>query len=204
MSKIEIGRFSELLRRTLGMKGQQTVAAELSPEVSPVIELESAEDQEWDFLKGVRQVSWSAQIAANVGAAGQGQLRNPPGSGVLAVVTNIEMAGVSAQQFAITFNRETIDLTNTALTVARDGRWQTTSIFQQSALIATFRNATGAVPVGAGTIYISGRDVRVPVHYSQQIVMPPGSNLIFGGISANDIVWVSCDWHERQIPALEL
>jgi len=204
VSKIEIGRYSELLRRTLGMKGQQTVAADLSPEVSPTIQLEGSEDQEWDFLKGVRQCSWAEQVAANAGAAGQGQLRNPPGSGVLATLTRIEMGCLAVQQFRIVFNRSTADLANTALTVARDGRWQPTAISQQSALIATFQNAVGSVPTGAGVIYFTPRAVNSPAIYQTQVILPPGSNLHFGGSDANLIMYFSVEWRERQIPALEL
>ena len=59
MSKIETGRFSDLLRRSLGMKGQELVSAELAPELSPTWQVESALNQEWDWAKGVNQYTLS-------------------------------------------------------------------------------------------------------------------------------------------------
>ena len=101
MGSIEVGRFSDLLRRMFSMVGQLEVAAELSPEVSPTVELESAQNQEWDFLKGVKQCATSEEIAANAGAGGQFRLRNPPDSGTLATVHEKSAAGTMQAAEAI-------------------------------------------------------------------------------------------------------
>lgn len=204
MSSIEIGRFSDLLRRSLGMKGQTSVAADLSPEVSPTIELESAGSQEWDFLKQLRQLGMAQSIAANVGAGAQLMMRNPAGSGVIAVISEIRIIPSGAATLALTFDRVLVDLVSTALTVARDSRWLPSVIGQQATMVVTFANATGAVPVGNGTLYVGDQAAGTTFQWTNQIVMGPGSRVIFGSTSANVEVRVSASWRERQILPMEL
>lgn len=173
MGSIQIGRFSDYLRRMLGMTGQSDVAAELSPEVSPTIELESANNQEWDFLKGVKQCATSEQIAANVGAGGQFRLRNPPGSGVLATIHFLMMGSDNTlAHWAVHVGPQTADLVNTALSTARDGRWRRPGQLQASVLLPTFQNAVGAVPTGQGTIARASSS-NLPFWYDEQIILPP-------------------------------
>jgi len=204
VSKIETGRFSDLLRRALSMVGQTEVATELSPEVSPTWQVEGA-FEEWMFLKGVKICSVSESIAANVGAGGQMVLRNPPTSGALAVVDGLRMSLTNAGgQLVITVQVNTGDLVNTALTVARDLRWPASPTGSQAAMIATFQNAVGAVPVGAGTIYVGRTLANSPFNYRVPIVLPPGSRLYIGCTSANVPFLASIDWHERGIEPLEL
>jgi len=204
VTKIEIGRYSELLRRVFSMVGQVEVAGEMSPEISPVFELETALNQEWDFLKAVKQCSTSEAIAANVGAAGQFRLRNPAASGMIATVHQLTMTAITGGlSWAVNVAPGTVDLANTALTTARDARWPSGATLQASALLATFQNAVGAVPTGAGTVARWTSAASRPVTYSEQIILTPGSLVTFGCLNANLPVQIYASWHERQLLAVE-
>ena len=204
MSKIEIGRYSSWLRRTLGMKGATAVAEELSPEISPVLELESALNEEWDFLKGVKQISTAEEVSANAAGAGQLRIRNPVASGVLATITHVEGVAVINGEWTARLQPLTTDLTNTAVTVARDGRWNPVASLSQSAMRVTFEALT-TIGVGSGTIYHHrGLLSRTPVVLGAQVILPPGFALSFGFRAANNTVTIQANWHERGVPALEL
>ena len=203
MSKIEIGRYSDLLRRALSMVGQLDIAAELSPELSPTWQLEAATD-EWQFLKGVKVCSAAERILANVGAGGQFALRNPAGSGALAVIDDISLTANSVNDFVITVQTSTVDLANTALSVVRDLRWPVTGAAGQAMMLPTFQNAVGAVPVGAGTIHAVRTIGNTRADYKQQVVLPPGTRVVFGGLVVNVAVQASIAWHERGVQPLEL
>ena len=205
MARIEIGRWSDLLRRALSMVGQLDVASELSPEVSPTWQLESALNQEWDFLKGVRQCSSSESIDPNVGGGGQFRLRNPLTSRALATVHQIVLTGdVAGQRWAIHVGPQSADLVNTSLSTARDGRWSQPGALQASVLIASFQNAVGAVPTGAGTIARWNSVANVSEPYFEQIMLAPGDAVTFGSLTANQRVLVTVSWHERGVQPLEL
>ncbi|MFQ1042880.1 hypothetical protein [Gilliamella sp. CG16] len=203
MSKIEIGRYSDLLRRALSMVGQVDIASELSPELSPTWQLEAATD-EWEFLKGVKICSAAESVLANVGAAGQFVLRNPLDSGALAVVDEITFAASVNQDYVITVQTSQVDLVNTALSVVRDLRWPMTGVAGQAAMLPTFQNAVGAVPVGAGTIYFTRLLGNTLGIYTKQIILPPGTRVYFGGLNANVGVRFSIAWRERGVQPLEL
>jgi len=205
MGSIEVGRFSDLLRRMFSMVGQLEVAAELSPEISPTVELETAANQEWDFLKGVKQCSTSELIDANAGAGGQFRLRNPLGSGVLATTHELTMTGgVAGQRWAIHVGPQTGDLVNTSLTTARDGRWRQPGALQASVLIASFQNAVGTVPTGVGTVARWSTVANVSESYFEQIMLAPGDGVTFGSLTANQAVRITASWHERAVQPLEL
>jgi len=204
MSKIEIGRYSSLLRRTLGMKGTTEVAGEPSPEISPTIQLEHPLNPEWDFLKHVRNVSVSERIANNVAGGGQMLLSNPADSGVIAVVDQLLMSSPSGSaDFTARLLTAPAELLNFALTVATDTRWQTTALFTQAAIRATFVNNLN-IGAGAGTILRHITLVNEILDHNPRVVLTPGFGLAFGSQTFNFTVFLTALWHERQLPAMEL
>ena len=203
MSKIETGRFSELLRRALNMKGQEIVAGDLSPEISPTWQVETDELQ-WDFLKGVKACSAYEVIAANVGAGGHMRLRNPVGSGVIAMIDLVHISPAGSGQNRITLRSgQTSDLLNTSFTTARDLRWIPSSIGQQSAMVVTFTAASGSVPSN-GALYDSIADSRPLIDWVGGAIVTPGTALEFGTFTANIICACGVEWRERRIDEIEL
>ena len=205
MSKIETGRYSELLRKQLGQKGQELVAGELSPEISPVFGLEAALwSLEWYYLKGVRALSGSDIIGANVLAGGHMRLTNPIGSEVLATVTRVSMTAKSIVEWAVNLEETGAILKSVGLSTARDGRWPRTAALFQSALTISFTASSGAVPTGQGILHRGSAIADTLQSYSEQVVVPPGFALTWGSLTANVGVDLNVDWFERPVAALEL
>lgn len=90
-NEILVGRFSGILHKLLSMK-EGAPSPQLSPEIMPVIALE-VDRPEYDFLAGVRRGSSAASYQSSAaGKFGQFSIRNPSGSGLLAVISNIAVS----------------------------------------------------------------------------------------------------------------
>ena len=201
MSKIQIARYSEQLRRMLGMKGVETVASELSPEISATINLETA-GAEWDFLKGVRGGTAAGVEAASPANACTFRLRNPVDSGAIAVVSFVEMSGSGITQFRVTRNTEVTDLANVGVTTTPDFRWGQTGAITTTALIFSSKNNTPAAPVG-DLMAIRQLVANSYFLYVNEVVLIPGTAMDFGASNANLQVFVNTAWKERRLPELE-
>lgn len=200
MSKIEIGRYSEQLRRMLGMKGQEVVSGELSPEISATIEIEGP-GAEWNFLKGVRDASTGATIGAIAGNRPNFRLRNPTGSGVIATVQVVALVSPSGDvDIALARGLETTDLAvGTFATTVLDERW---APIGQTTLVASVTNLDALGP--QGRIFVRARTLdHTEWRYPYQVVLVPGTNLDFGllTLATGATGWVR--WHERRLPRLE-
>jgi len=205
LSKIEIGRWSEQLRRMMGMAGTEIVSGEMSPEISPTIELEG-QSPEWDFLKGKRNCFGGADLGAGgVTFIGKYRLRNPADSGVVAVVKRIELAstagGVGTTGLRINVNSQTVNLDTAVVPLVPDTRWGALAI-QATALILTTSIVQTTGPAGsllATSITIAGTRWVV----TEPFVLVPGTNVDFGASSDNLPLagWVA--WTERAFPVLE-
>jgi len=202
VSKIEIGRFSELLRRMLGQKGQEEVAGELSPEISPTIQIEGP-SAEWDFLKGVRRCGNGTRLAAAAGFSTRFRIRNPSNSGVLGVVDLIAtFSQTDGVRLTAGILPTTVDLPLPSESASMDRRWEVTGA-NQTALIMSADN-TVVTPPG-GQIFMRARTItNREVIYNQQIVLPPGVAVEWGIIDFNVGVSTYLAWRERGIPLLEL
>jgi len=203
VSKIEIGRYSELLRRQLGMKGQETVAGELSPEISPTFQLEGP-SAEWDFLKAVRGGRCTAQLTPQVGFNSRFRLRNPQNSGVIAVVTLVGMTVANPSNVGIARGQIFAELSGAEVTVVPDLRWGAIGT-TTTALIFSSDNLTAAGP--GGDLFVSARIASAaPFKNTEEVVLIPGTNLDWGTLSliTNIGMFGWAAWRERQLPALEL
>jgi len=203
VSKIEVGRWGELLKRISGIAGAFSVAGEISPEVSPTMQLEDLADADYLFLKSVRLCAAGRPIVAAAGFTSKFRLRNPATSGVVAVVRGLEIGALNAAINVIgALNQQTVDFSTSILTTAMDTRWGTTGGLNQTALIFSSANDEATVPAG-DQIFDMRLDADTPWPYPWQIPLLPGSALDFGTTSANLNIrgWVR--WTERGLPELE-
>lgn len=203
MSKIETGRFSDLLRRFLSQKGQEEIASELSPEISAAFILES-DRPDWLFLKGERLVGVSTRRTSGATAGPVLRLRNPGGSGVIATLTHVSYQSSVGGLTQVQINDADIDLAGgTMLTGNRDGRQVTSAASAQTALIASFLTAAGAP--ATELIYQSGPPANVlTVLPSPIAVLSPGTAIDIGSATvAAETMNINIWWHERRISALE-
>jgi len=203
VSKIEIGRLSDQLRRMLGMAGVEQIAAELSPEISPTIELEGRSAQ-WDFLKGVRGCGGAAEIPRVALGSTRYRLRNPPGSGVMGLVSFFEMVPAADAQLIASVGDAVTNLPlGTVDTTVFDGRWGQSGV-ARAALILSVDNTLDVAP--AGTIWMrSRRLLDEPFRLRYEIPLTPGRSLDWGTETGtlNIRMWSYILWQERGLPALE-
>ena len=201
MSKIEIGRYSERLRRALGMKGQEVVSGELSPEVSPVIVLED-NAAEWQFLQKVRMCSSVMIQGAVVGQNTLFRLRNPAASGVVAVVKTLgassDVVGWRVQMGYSPL--PTSDLGTAGVTAVRDSRWGNPP--NPTTLIASRANN---VALNFSSSLWAGKGVanEIVTYLHGPFLLLPGEAVEWGTISNNINIESTMTWTEREFPALE-
>jgi len=205
VSKIEIGRWAELLKRMSGIAGAESVSGDLSPEVSPVMVLEDLADADYLFLKSARLCSGATAITGAVGFASRFRLRNPVLSGVIAVVNVVELvqdAGAAAADLTITVDEVTTDLSFLILTTVPDSRWEKLAGFNQTALQFSVDNTTVLGPQG-DPLVLTRTPGNTPYRYPYQVPLLPGSAIEWGSAQQNLNLrgWVR--WIERGLPALE-
>jgi len=202
VSKIETGRYSELLRKQLGMKGQEVVAGELSPEISPTFQLEGP-TAEWDFLKQVRLVSAAATEDPVVGQNPRFALINPSASGMIATVSQVRYTSSIASRLLLRFITVQLGLfANLAEAGPRDSRWGAPGTTISP---ITLTSETNAATI-AGGFLIDDITFLANTFYSFNVptVLAPGSSLFWGATSGNIRGSSSVHWSERRLPALEL
>lgn len=199
MAKIEIGRFSDLLRRLLSMSGVSTVASELAPEISPVFVLEQ-ERPEWEFLKNAKLCTSQFSVTPVAAQFPQARLRNPPGSGIVAVFTDFNWAVGLTSVVNLWRVTTLLDMAGPANTMSRDTRLAALNI---SGLIAT--QQTSAVALTGDFFYHAvnnaGEDtmpIKVP------FVLTPGFAIDIGGETVNSSLRGNFHWLERRLGALEV
>jgi len=196
VAKIETGRFSSLLRRYLGMKGVSVVSAELSPEIAPVLILES-ERPEWEFLKNERLM---ASVFGLGGVAAQNtvyRLRNPTGSGVIAVITDFVFVADTLSAHIIERDDDNGNLATVLPTVSRDTR-------------IPVLNASALIPSQANNVVLSGESwwsTRAPADVGDpqalSFVLTPGNELDFITLGNDVGIRGFVHWRERRFDVLE-
>lgn len=199
MSKIEIGRYSEQLRRMFGMAGQESVAEHLSPEVSPTIQIEG-ESAEWDFLKGVRGCFGSSSVAGAAGFTSKWRLRNPAASGVIAVVRYMSASPNGTTTFVVARAQPTVDLPVPVITVPPDLRWGG-GVLNTSLILSSDNTAVGG-PIGdqlAQTRILANGEFIFPL----EVPLLPGASFEFGTTTVNITTKAWVHWVERRLPPME-
>jgi len=203
MAKIEIGRFSELMTRIFGMKGVQRAAGDLSPEISPIFQLEAATDPQWDYLKQVRGCAAAGiEAAGGVGNFSVFRVVNPALSGAIAVVYFVALSPSALAQCRVTRHTGLGNLANVGVTVVPDFRWGQTGGTTTTSLIFSSKNNDVAAPAG-DLLAIGPSIANTQFDYLQQTVLVPGTGMDFGIVLGNTQCTAFLAWKERQLPVLE-
>jgi len=198
VSKVEIGTFSQRLRRSLGMKGQEKVAGELSPEISPVIVLED-NAAEMQFLQGIRLCSSGMLQGAIVDENSIFRILNAAGSGVLAVFTYFQLTANRTSTITVGYGMDQAALGTAGATAVRDGRWSRPA--NPTTLTASRANN---VAIGLNsTLLVSRLITGFIVKTKRQWVLLPGESLEWGTTTTDVQLETTLDWYEKPLPALE-
>lgn len=189
-------RWNSPLIRFFGMKIGSAAAPSLAPEIAPSFDVNQQDDPQIMFLRGEKLAGYGSAIAAAVGFYSTAQIRNPSGSGVLAIIDAVQ--AYSAAAWVNLSISQTSDLTSSGACTARDSRWQpqgTTSVRYG------FRNDSAGALTGARFQVIrTGTLGLIPI----SCVLHPGYSLVIETSVVNaDLTW-GADFRERAIPAEEL
>jgi len=200
VSKIETGRYSERLRRALGMKGIEIVSGELSPEISPVFVLED-NSIEWKFLQAVR-VCGSATLQS--GTAGNESLirwLNPAGSGIMAVFSHFDINTNALVSFNLGYGTAIVALPTLGATAVFDHRWATAT---SPTSVRVSQTSAGTTISLSSSVFVSRTAADAVYHWDGELVLLPGESLEFGSPGSLSLsLRVNARWTERQLPALE-
>ena len=194
-NEILTGRHNRLFQKLFSMKGGPP-APQLSTEVQPNFDIEDT-PIELRFLKG--EYIYGVSVAAAVVAAQFSffQLRNPPTSGVIAIVESIYMFNISGpQQYVIQFGQPGANDASVSLTRSRDGRQ-----LAKSSTIASVGNTTVGTQIGTSIaqLGVNGANVteRFPNFKEGSLVLTPGDEVRVITLIAATQDFYSFLWRER-------
>lgn len=192
-NEILTGRHNRFVQKLFGIKGGPP-AAQLSSEIQMVHPFfHGAENrllESWTLWGG------GNVIASGVGLFGNMQLRNPPGSNVLAVVEKISFSSDAASKVLITILAKQTDLTTVLSPAARDTRQVGTA---GTAILSSTNVATSTGPILAQEASAAGPASNMILTDNQEVVITPGFALIVQNGTANTIFVVTIFWRERAL-----
>ena len=196
-NKFGTGRYDAILGKLASVSGQLEIAAQLSPEVSPVLVLES-DRAEWLYLGNQRLMGGRIAVAAQAASPSVGRIRAPSNSAILGVIELIIISSTSAIEASLRLGTATADRA-TALTVSpRDSRWQGT--LTAGALKMSQDNAAFA---GNEFLEVS-LAANTPLYIKPAgIVLVQGNHLDLGTTTLNVPFNATVFWREREIGQFE-
>ena len=201
MAKIEIGRYSEQLRRWFGMAGIEIVAGEMAPEISPVVVLEQPA-QDSDFLKGVRHCYGQSAITGVALNTSKVALINRIGSGTILTIQELVMSGNAISGHQVRISSLQVDHAAIVNTFVPDTRWRQTVAVINTVGRLSFTNGTPDVMGGDGLIQQRPLP-NTPTAAAAGLVILPGRTLEFGVNTLQVTLTFFVHWTERHLPALE-
>jgi hypothetical protein len=200
-NEILVGRWNRFLQKLLSMKGGPP-APQLASEITAVFELEQppVEDR---FLLGWNRFGFGLQFNGAVGNPSQIRLRNPTGSGVIAVIESIFMFQSPNDRIQLTYTATAADL-GLQTVVPLDGRSGTTSSSVRVSNSNAAATAGLAVYQDFALTFSNANPVEAIYNRNQEIVIAPGFAWGAQTISANVALTVNVIWRERIIEEGEL
>lgn len=211
-NEILVGNYNRFLQKHLGMKGPP-VAPQLAAELQPTINFPWGNENAWLF--GWNQFSFFNLLGAQGAHRGVFRLRNPAGSGVVALVTRVlfyDITNLAVEQFRISYAHVDGAADNVDLTVyAGAANWDTRGQARSSASIVStgFSDTVGVAPVvsvwlGGGGAAGTGPAVEaLRPHEADFLPLPPGDALSFFNQTANNNFSCCFFWKERLLEESE-
>jgi len=178
------------------MKGVSLVSSELSPEISPILVLES-ERPEWDFLKNEKIIGSNWGVVASAVLNSAFRLRNPVNSGALVVLIDGACStDTTGSVLLAERNTDQLSLATALPTVSRDTRLP---ILDASVCIASQAN----VGPSGQSWWSSLSEANVPLPIPFPFVLTPGHQVQFTAAANNVAFRGYVMWRERRIDVLE-
>jgi hypothetical protein len=198
-NEILAGRYNRFLQKLMQLKGQAP-APQLASEITPAFDVEDT-PVELKILKGTALFAAAFNIPGVAAQTSTFQLRNPLGSGVLAVIEGLVVsAGVASQMSISQAYNNPANLTNVATGSRRDARSQSNSSATPSSgnnfADLAFGSFQFLLPVNTPFSVINEKNQEWPVL--------PGQCVRVNTITTNVLIIAGLLWRERPIEDSEL
>lgn len=190
---IKRSRFNDYLLRLLGMETNPP-APTLAGEIQPIIEVEPYNLESY-WLSGHKLCGSFVSGSAGVATVTQARLRNPAGSGIVAIVEKLIVSSSGNDNFDLSVGATTSDYGTINTRGFRDGR------------IGGLPTCIMSQTLGAGIAPQIGRVHLLafnPVTIYEVAVLPPGASLEFNWASNSVAQLGLIHWRERALPAVEI
>lgn len=190
-----IGSLNEALRRRYGVPGQSGPIITLASDLFPVVDLgDTTIDPSIAVYAGLKLCFGGAVDAADAALVSQVGIRNPLGSGVLAIVTDSHVGvGASGTINIVRFDTTPFDVETTGFT--RDLR-----LSRGACLTGPRTAAPAATPLGVYRAGSSGIEMRTGF----PLILPPGKGIRWEGGGVNNSLSATFAWVERRLESWEL
>ncbi len=200
-NEILVGRFNRSLQKAFGIKGSPPVR-QIAGEIQPGYQINTGVENR--YLEAWNRFGVAVNIPGNVGNVGAFQLRNSPGSNVIAVMEKITLISVVAGEFDLGYLTIVVpgDLATTTNGVPFDRRFG--PLATGAAIQPSFTNVTPAAPI---IIFRTFLPANTPIEVlgidDHELPLLPGD--IFRGINtvANSGVIFNIWWRERYLEESE-
>lgn len=201
MNRIGQPRFSGLLQRFFGMKGEVNPAPILAPEIAPSYDVNQMDDPTLLYLRGERR--FAAYV--NIGAGGAGnwsaaQLRNPVDSNTLAIVEE-QFLFCSTINVLAALQIGLAAYVNVQAPSPLDSRFFDAGTNYRPACGVTSSTALVASPAG----FVIDTQLQTQVQrITRPVVLSPGFSMTWYPNLANSALIAVIYWRERVINQDEL
>ncbi len=200
MNLIQTGRFNRLFQKLFSIKGGANVT-EVGAEILPVMNIRIG--AEVRYLEGWELFAIGTIASPIVAQTGAVQLRNPAGSGVIAVIEKVNFSSQSAQRitFSQSFGGLTADLANLTTPRQLDPRTRANSSLQGS-------NGNNVADLTAGMFNYPIPANPIPIELvnfeDQEWPLLPGQAFRILANTVNTDLTVNIRWRERALEESEL
>lgn len=194
-NEIRVGRFNRHLQKFLGMKGAAP-SPNLTKEIAAHFLLEDGAAADQRYLQSWETFGSFFNVAAALGFNSGGQLRNPAGSNLIAVVERISVTLFNQSTIEYSVGVVNADLPVVNTTVGFDGRTR-----QFGAGLHVSQNPVGSGVAGLGVVGVFQPAAFVVVEMilerDHQFALLPGFGCEIRNLTSNQAILGTFKWRER-------
>ena len=198
LNEILVGRYNRLVQKLLSMKGHASLVqlrGEMGVEIPLFHGAENRYLESWDIFQRAAQI-----VAPGAGNFGTFQLRNPPNSNVIAVVTAAVYSSALADTPGFIFFRpgtagSTVDQPTLRVAVGIDGRGRAAS----TCIVSDNTGAAATATAGGTQAGFTNLPVNAAYNFVQfqEFPLSPGEMFQIVAGTANIVSTYTYGWRER-------
>lgn len=205
-NEILVGRFNNLIKKWMSFKGQAP-APQLAGEITPAFNIPMG--VETRFLEGWYRYGWVTDLAATPGLTSAARLRNPEGSGMIAVIESCKLWSAAAQEIDIRQRANSSTNANLGTPSNPFSLEERTGPLPKNEITSSLQISTDLAGSQLGTAIwammmpAGGAPVELITYDDQQWVIDPGQWIQIFSNLANTRWMANFTWRERALEESE-